>query len=378
MSPHTTRWANGLVDRGHDVTVISGDESPLSSEPYRQDVVHEVLGTIPRLSRPWMEVGARLSARSLGRRLNPDIVHGMYLLWHGWTAHDLAVQPLVLSALGSDVLQLDERSDLYGRARLVQRYCLHRTRAAISAASIVLCDSGDLARRLEAHVPGVPTGIVRFGAEPPKERASARSAWESRLALSPDAFVVLSSRIFQRLYNINVIVEAFAKLRERVPHAVLVIKELEERTDPEYKRECLDRVGHFGMREAVRLVGTLPRDDLLLLTAAADAYVSVPDEDGTATSVLEAMAAGVPVVASVVEGIDTTLLRPKDTALLVPVGDPSAVADALEELVRDPASAERIAQRAAGIARRCDFDTELDRAVLLYEQLLHLGQPHEP
>ena len=78
---------------------------------YRSSVSHHRVIDPASRRRPWKLPIAGLEARRLAAKLRPDIVHGLYLSGYGWTAHDFGVHPLVLSALGTDVLDLDpERS----------------------------------------------------------------------------------------------------------------------------------------------------------------------------------------------------------------------------------------------------------------------------
>jgi glycosyltransferase involved in cell wall biosynthesis len=80
----------------------------------------------------------------------------------------------------------------------------------------------------------------------------------------------------------------------------------------------------------VELLGE--RDDVAQQLAASDVFVLVSTSEGMPVSVLEAMAAGLPVVASAVGGIPELV---GDTALLVPPSDPDALAEALERLLGD-------------------------------------------
>ncbi|MHB8696131.1 MAG: glycosyltransferase, partial [Solirubrobacteraceae bacterium] len=141
-SPHTQRWANAFAERGHDVTVIWRSDQFASSPTagYSDTVQHEAVGGELEPRKPWRQAGARRDARALTRRLRPDLVHGLYLQHHGWTAHDFGVQPLVLSALGSDVVRLESDSPTGLRARVVERYAQGRTLAAVRAADALLCD----------------------------------------------------------------------------------------------------------------------------------------------------------------------------------------------------------------------------------------------
>ena len=197
---------------------------------------------------------------------------------------------------------------------------------------------------------------------------TAPATWRRRLGIDEDAFVLLSSRLVHPRYNIDTIIRALPLVLRGLPRSVLVLKELPRFSDPAYQHFCLELADELGVRDAVRIVGEIERDELLALHAAADVYVSVPRTDGTAVLVLEAMAANVPVVASDVPGIDPVILRHRETALLVPNRDAEALAAAVVAVATDAVD---LVERAGEVVRlHGDFDRELDRAVTVYEELV--------
>lgn len=105
----------------------------------------------------------------------------------------------------------------------------------------------------------------------------------------------------------------------------------------------------LGLAGAVRFAGF--RDDVPAVTAALDVACLPSRFEGMGRVVLEAMACGVPVVASRVGGIPD-LVRDGETGLLVPPGDPAALAAALDRLLAD--AARRRAMGAAAAARSAD------------------------
>ena len=367
-SPHTQRWANEFARRGHQVTVVWRRDQYEASGlgAYDAAVGHESAGGELEPGRPWNELRAWREARALARRLRPDLVHGLYLRSHGWTARDFGVRPLVLSALGSDVLRLDDPPPDGAYAAVVDRYIRARTIGAARRADVVLCDSADVAERVAGW--GGRTALVRFGVEPP---ADDDGGWRERLAISDGAFVVLSTRLLKENYNIHVLIEAFPAVLERAPSAVLVLKEYEPFSDPAYRGRCVALVDELGLGPAVRWVGELEPPELRRLYAAADLYVSVPSTDGTAVSVFEAMAAGIPVVASHAVGIDESVLRDGETALMVEPGEREALAAAIAALAADAGersrlqAAGRAVYEAVGSAQR-----EFDEAERIYLELV--------
>jgi glycosyltransferase involved in cell wall biosynthesis len=93
-----------------------------------------------------------------------------------------------------------------------------------------------------------------------------------------------------------------------------------------------DEIGRLGVNGTVELLGH--RGDVAALLAQADVFVLPTRSEGMPLSVLEAMAAGLPVIASAVGGV-LELVRDRETGGLVPAGDPAALARALAPLVAD-------------------------------------------
>jgi glycosyltransferase involved in cell wall biosynthesis len=98
------------------------------------------------------------------------------------------------------------------------------------------------------------------------------------------------------------------------------------------------------------------RDDIDRLLAQADIVVLPSYREGTPRILLEAAAAGLPLVATDVPGC-REVVRADENGILVPVGDAKALAGALERLALDPAARERMSARSREIA--CgDFDED--------------------
>jgi len=113
-------------------------------------------------------------------------------------------------------------------------------------------------------------------------------------------------------------------------------------------RKQLDRhIQRAGLEDQVRLHGGLPRDEVVKLMSKVDvvALASTPTKagrkEGIPVSLMEAMASGLPVVATAITGIPE-LVDPGVSGFLVPPGDPCALADALQALERDSTLRERM------------------------------------
>ncbi len=153
---------------------------------------------------------------------------------------------------------------------------------------------------------------------------------------------VIVARHLEPIYDNATAIRAFALLHRQLPAARLTIAG----SGPEAGRlQAL--VADLGLTEAVRFTGTLDRDGMVALYAAADVCVNPSLTDNSPNSVLESMAAGVPVVSTNVGGVPY-IVQDDHNGLLVPPGDPQAMAQALELVLGDAALWQRLS--AAGQA----------------------------
>jgi glycosyltransferase involved in cell wall biosynthesis len=130
---------------------------------------------------------------------------------------------------------------------------------------------------------------------------------------------------------------ALASLKDRYPVQGLVIGG--GRRETEMRQLAVE----MGLEERVRFLGQ--RDDVPDLLAALDIFVLPSHSEGVSLALLEAMAAGLPVIASRVGGLPE-VVTDGDTGLLIPPQDPEALAAALARLLDEPAWAKKLGENA--------------------------------
>jgi len=134
------------------------------------------------------------------------------------------------------------------------------------------------------------------------------------------------------------------------------------------------------LQGAVELLGPQPQDEVSRILAGAHAYVQPSiitasgKMEGIPVSLMEAMASGLPVIATAISGMPE-LVRPAQTGWLVPPADAAALADALAALVADPASSSQLA--AAGrelVVREFNLETNVAALTSLFQASLSRRQ----
>jgi glycosyltransferase involved in cell wall biosynthesis len=125
----------------------------------------------------------------------------------------------------------------------------------------------------------------------------------------------------------------------------------------------------LGVSDLVRFAGRLDRTSLRQEFASADAFVLPSLWEGQGIVFLEAMAAGLPIVATRIPGVEGTLEHGAN-ALLVPPRDSAALARAMLELARDPELRARLASEGLARVKRYDWNQLVEEVVSLYASVL--------
>ncbi|HEV3351762.1 MAG TPA: glycosyltransferase family 4 protein [Acidimicrobiales bacterium] len=168
--------------------------------------------------------------------------------------------------------------------------------------------------------------------------------------------------------GIDVLVRATALLRQDFPDLQVLVLGGTQAGHEAYGEELVRLAGDLGVDSAVCLKGFV--DQPFRSWAGSRVYVQPSRREGFGLAVAEAMASGLPVVATAVGGL-TDVLDGGRAGVLVAPDDPRALADGIKALLDDPARAERLA--AAGRARAATeytVDAMVDRVEAVYDRLL--------
>jgi glycosyltransferase involved in cell wall biosynthesis len=223
-------------------------------------------------------------------------------------------------------------------------------RAAYSAAHRVVANSQAAAARLRAErVPDQKITVIPNGIDPSIFPAREYSMRPRRIAM------VACLREEKR---IDVLVRAASRILARHPEAEFLIA-----GDGTCRDQLMTLARETGVMHRFHFLGH--RDDVPAVLAQADVFVLPSRSEASPNSVIEAMAAGLPVVATNVGGIPE-LVAEGQTGRLVAPGDPEALAGALLDMLEHP---ERAADFGRAGRRRIEDTYSFDRMVEQFETL---------
>jgi len=343
---HVASLSAALARRGHEVVVYTRRDSSRLPERVETDdgyaVEHIAAGPVAEVPKdallPHMgELGRGLAARFAARR--PDVVHAHF--WMSGLASLLATRdagiPVVQTfhALGTVKRRHQGVADTSPPERLrIERAVAHDAARIVATCTDEVFELVRMGAR-RANVAIVPCGVDVAHFTPHGERM------ELPATRCTYRLLVVGRLVARK--GVDDVIRALARLRdtELVIAGGPAAEELE--VDPEATR--LRAVAESsGVAGRVRFLGRVTRDQMPSLMRAVDALVTVPWYEPFGIVPLEAMACGLPVVASAVGGLQDTVVD-GTTGLLVPPHAPDALAETLRRLLAD-----RVRREAFGLA----------------------------
>lgn len=230
-------------------------------------------------------------------------------------------------------------------------------RATMRRASSLVLPSGFLLEVFACHgmrgriVPNI-VNVERF--QPDAEHS-----------LDPSAPHLVVARNLEHIYGNDIALKAFAKVLEVIPGARLSIAG----SGPELA-SLTALAEQLGVSERVSFTGRLDRDEMAALYQQADVMLNPTRVDNMPNSVLEAMASGLPVVATSVGGVPFIVEHGR-TAILVPPENPQALAEAVMDVVARPGRLAALAASAVEESRRYRWEAVRETLASAYEETVY-------
>jgi L-malate glycosyltransferase len=316
-SIHTQRWAEYFAEKGHDVHLVTYDPMNRTIPGVTEHVVASswnnlYLAFIPRQFR----------INRIVKETRPDLIHAHFIAKYGFHLPGLRFRPTVVSAWGDDVLILPAKS------RLIHLFTKH----VLSSVNLIYAVSLDIRQHIidDFGIPPTDVRYLPFGIDTDLFAPDTRKKGER------ETIEVFSNRGFFPVYDNATLVRGFALACRENPGLRLTLKG----EGPE-EQQIRALVTSTGLSDRITFekktaYSEVPRD-----YRGADIFITTSRSDGTPVSVLEAMASGLPCIATAVGGIPEWVEN-NTTGLLIAPGSPEEVAKAILALAADPTLRERL------------------------------------
>ncbi|KHK01388.1 glycosyltransferase family 4 protein [Desulfovibrio sp. TomC] len=249
-----------------------------------------------------------------------------------WLLKVLCGVPYVVSLRGGDVPGF-QPYDLAGYHRVTSPLIRFLWR---HAAQVVANSRGlaGLARQSAGETPilMIPNGVDTERFRPAGESGAAGAVGESGAA-GPVRLVFVGRVVRQK--GLDVLLDALSRLPAELDYRLTIVG------DGPLRPELAERAAGLGLADRVAFAGWAAREAMPGLLGGADLFVFPSRDEGMPNAVLEAMASGLPVVATRISG-NEELVGDGETGFLVPPDDAPALAHALARLLADPGLCRRM------------------------------------
>jgi len=373
LNVHDERLMTLFRDAGHGITLLTffhrAPELPKFVQGFK--VIHERYPMYPdgagasrwRLIRDAEyrrdEARACLKLKEVLRNGRYDVVFANWALTSGYVAAHAAARPLILFPWGSDLLVWPK----------LHRGFAERAVKALHGADFVVCNSkaaAEEAKRLGRLRPDrvevLPVELDGAKFEPRPRNEALRESWGFK-----GKFVVLSTRPLKEMYDHASLIAAAARAGEQV--AVALVGDGNLRADLER------RAGDLKIADRVRFEGLVENERVPEVLSAADLYATCSRTDSASLGLLEAMAMGLPVVASDIPA-NREWIADGQSGWLFPAGDPEALAGVIQKIAADETNRQEVALRGRAIAlARADARKNFPRLLARVEALAKAPRP---
>ena len=334
-SIHTIRWLKYFANAGHEIFLIPNSETDINLKNVT------LLDTLPKLSYKSVNFFSTLGkAKSIINKIKPDILHAHFVEQFGWLGALVDYHPFVLTAWGTDIFKLPHVSRL-GIGKKLTQYTLKR-------ADLMTAISEDLKKAMIGlGAKKEKIKIIHWGVDLDKFKSDLDvSELKQNLSINSHP-VILSNRYFEKHYNIDIIVKAFARVLQKKPDAVLLLQNPGGR----FEKDIEALIHNLKISKSVRRLPRYIYSDMPGLYAIADIYVSVPSWDAACISLTEAMACGAVPIISEVQG-PMEWVKDDYNGRVVPVQQPEALADSICDLIENSEKRKQFRNRNLDLIQR--------------------------
>jgi glycosyltransferase involved in cell wall biosynthesis len=340
---HFVDLTNGLIERGHEITVAIAPRSPILPE-LRSGVGQNIFELS---SSNAANIGKAFALRGFVREHEIEIVH----------AHMARDYPMAALAVGTGrrARFVITRHVLFPMSSL-HRITRRRVARVIAVSQSVAANLASQGIFHKDQIVVVPNGIDLTRFHPRVEGQASRGF---RVGILGELTANKGQIEFIRAAQI---------VASEIKDAEFVIAGRDNSAGGEYGRQVQQLIEATGLQKRIQVIES--RIDVAEFLASLDVLVSASRSEAFGLAIVEAMAVGVPVVATATGGA-REIVADNETGRLVEIGDINALAQAISQLLNDPDERRRISENARQIvAERFSVERMLSDTEAIYREVL--------
>jgi len=375
LSIHDERFFDKFIEKGHDVHVVS----LFSTKKITREGIkfyYNNLGVIPGFKKKnlfiikainyiYMMIKATIRLKKILRNIQPDILHGGWVENDGFICAATGFHPFLLMPWGSDILIAPKLSIFH---KIIAKYTIRKS-------DMITCDCESMKNEIN-RLSGYPKDrIITFpwGIDLKKFNPNINGLEiRNKLGWGQDKKILITVSYLKKIYGIEYLLHSVPFIINEVPETRVIIC-----GDGELKEDLVQWVKSNGLREYVYFAGHVPNEELPKYYNAADIFIYTPLSSGSSLALLEAMACGLPVVASSIPAL-MEWIRDGYNGFIVPVKDSKVLAEKIVKLLKDNDIAIKFGNNNIQIAKeKADWDKNFEKLEMIYNTLANYYENKE-
>ena len=336
-----TELGIALAAHGHEVHFITYQQPFRLPSFLPRIYFHEVdVGTYPLFEYPPYDLALAVRMHEVVRSRRLEILHVHYAIPHAtsaWIAREMLRQNrsdvrIITTLHGTDITLIGQDPSFHA----ITKFSIERSDGLTAVSHFLRQETFNAFGCTQCDVEVIHNFID------PQVYDRGRYPATLREQFGVDRRVLMHVSNFRPVKRVRDVVRTFAKVRRELPSALVMVGDGPERVAAEHEARLL------GVSDATYFLGKL--DTVAPLLACADLFLLPSQSESFGLSALEALACGVPVVASRAGGL-LEVVKDGETGVLCPVGDVDAMGEAALRILRDPECWSAMSTAAAADAR---------------------------
>jgi len=326
-SAHLQKFAISFSKNGIDVGIFSFNHAEVEwwKNETRITILHQ---TAKKKSSH--SIITKLSYLFLIGKLNkairffqPDILHAHYASSYGLLGRLSGFHPFVISVWGTDVMKFPLHN-------VINKYILTKN---LEHADLIFATSNVLKYHCEKYTTKT-TEVIPFGIDLNKFSFTDK--------IPKNEIIIGCVKSLEPIYRIDLLIDAFALIHKQIKNITVKLLII---GGGSLDKELKSKVNELGLQHSVEFTGKIPNNEVPSFYKNMDIFCNLSTYESFGVSIIEAMACGVPVIATPTDGAKEIIVN-NDLGLIVNSWDKTEIANTMKKLIEDDILRKQISQNA--------------------------------